>query len=148
MDEPDIWGLRIMSSFYENLTQWVEMQKKTKALFENMYEEIKKGDRLDLILATRAAFQHMIKTLKAFDNWLQDPMIISHMPREYLEEVWETTYKLLQILLDLDIKHTSAFREHMEKLEREGKLNPILASGIISGSGRRRGGREEITLSM
>jgi len=136
-----------MNSFYDNLAQWVEMQKKTKAMFEHMYEEIRKGDRLDLILATRAAFQHMIKTLKAFDNWLQDPMIISHMPREYLEEVWETTYRLLQLLLELDIKHTSAFREHLEKLEREGKLNPILASGIIS-SGKRRGSREEITLSM
>ncbi|HDI02337.1 MAG TPA: DUF2153 domain-containing protein [Ignisphaera sp.] len=136
-----------MSSFYDNLTQWVEMQKKTKNLFENLYEDIKKGDRLDLILATRAAFQHMIKTLKAFDNWLQDPMIISHMPKEYLEEVWDVAYKLLQQLLELDIRHTSSFRDYIEKLEKEGRLNPILASGIISG-GRRRGGREEITLSM
>ncbi len=134
-------------SFFENLAQWVEMQKKTKDTFARIYEEVKKGDRLDLILATRAAFQHMIKTLKAFDNWLQDPMILSHMPREYLEEVWEVTYKLLMELLDLDIKHTSEFKEHMEKLQKEGRLNPLLASGLMPQKPSRRS-REEISLSM
>ncbi len=135
-------------AFFENLTQWVEMQKKMKNTFESLYEEVKKGDRLDLILATRAAFQHMIKTLKAFDNWLQDPLILSHMPREYLEEVWEVTYRILMLLLDLDIKHTSAFRDHLEKLQKEGKINPLLASGLASHGREGRREREEITLSM
>ena len=132
--------------FLENLTQWVEMQKRAKNAFQSVYEKVKKGDRLDLILATRAAFQHMIKTLRAFDNWLQDPLIISHMPREYLEEVWDITYKLLLTLLDLDIKHTSSFRDYLEKLQKEGRLNPIAMAGL--GSSRESSEREEITLSM
>jgi len=135
-------------TFYENLTHWVEMQKKAKNAFQSMYEKVKKGDRLDLIIATRAAFQHMIKTLKAFDNWLQDPMIISHMPREYLEEVWDVTYKLLLSLLDLDIKHTSSFRDYLEKLQKEGKLNPLVAAGLQPSTPREHREREEITLSM
>jgi len=134
-------------SFYDNLTYWVEMQKKTKNAFETMYDKVKHGDRLDLVIATRAAFQHMIKTLKAFDNWLQDPFIISHMPREYLEEVWDVAYKLLLALLDLDIKHTSTFRDYIEKLQREGKLNPLVSSGMQPSSRGRRE-REEVTLSM
>jgi len=136
--------------FFENLAQWVEMQKKMKSAFERMYDTVKRGDRLDLVIATRAAFQHMIKTLKAFDNWLGDPLIISHMPREYLEEVWEVAYKLVITLLELDIKHTSAYKEYLEKLQMEGKINPLVASGMSSGIGgrRERREREEITLSM
>ena len=135
-------------SFYENLTNWVEMQKRTKETFANMYDRVLHGDRLDLIIATRAAFQHMMRTLKAFDNWLQDPFIISHMPREYLEEVWKTAFEMLQQLLDLDIKHTSAFRDYIEKLHKEGKLNPIVAAAPISREGEERRGERSVTLSM
>ncbi len=133
-------------TFFENLTQWVEMQKRAKNAFQSIYDKVKNGDRLDLILATRAAFKHMIKTLQAFDSWLRDPLIISHMPREYLEEVWDVTYKLLLTLLDLDIKHTSSFRDYLEKLQKEGKINPVVA--LDTGGARERREREEITLSM
>jgi len=135
-------------SFYENLTHWVEMQKKTKEAFANMYDRVLHGDRLDLVIATRAAFQHMIRTLKAFDNWLQDPFIIGHMPREYLEEVWKTAFSMLQQLLDLDIKHTAAFRDYIEKLQKEGKLNPIVTSASMTRGGEEGRGERSVTLSM
>ncbi len=112
--------------FFANLEEWVRMQKKTLETFRNVFENSKGADRLELILAIRAAFQHMIKTLKAFDDWLQDPMILSHMPRELLDDVWQTTYQLLRSLLELDIRHTTAMKEHMEKLYREGKMNPLV----------------------
>ncbi len=135
--------------FFESLSNWVEMQKKAKNTFENLYENVKKGDRLDLILATRAAFQHMIRTLKAFDSWLQDPLIISHMPREYLEEVWEVVYRLLIKLLELDIKHTSEFKDYLEKLQKEGKLNPLTSTGLFQqAESTRRAERRGVTLSM
>jgi len=123
------------------------MQKKARDLFVKQLDEIRKSDRLELILATRAAFQHMIRTLKAFDNWLQDPLIVSHMPKEMLEEVWITAVKILSELLDLDIKHTSSFMEHLKKLEDEGKLNPLLVSDLMPRESRSRRG-EEISLSM
>ncbi|MEL9939470.1 MAG: DUF2153 family protein [Ignisphaera sp.] len=137
-----------MSSMYDSLTQWIEMQKKVKEWFGNVNENAKKGDRLELILYTRMAFQHMIRTLKAFDNWLQDPFIISNMPKEELEFVWTTVYNILQQLIDLDIKHTSEFRDYISKLEKEGKLNPLLLELFSDSGRRRRGEREGISLSI
>ncbi|MDK6029298.1 DUF2153 family protein [Ignisphaera sp. 4213-co] len=138
-----------MSSMYDSLTQWIEMQKKVKQWFSNVNDNAKKGDRLELILYTRMAFQHMIRTLRAFDNWLQDPFIISNMPKEELEFVWTTIYNILQQLIDLDIKHTSEFRDYIAKLEKEGKLSPLLLELFGEGIGqRRRGERERVSLSI
>lgn len=136
-----------MSSLYENLTRWTEMQKKVKEWFGTIYDNVKNGDRLELILYTRIAFQHIMKTIKAFDNWLQDPFIISNIPRKELESVWESTYKLLQQLIDLDVEHTSSVRDHLVNLEKEGKINPVLAEMFGEGA-RRRENRERVTLSI
>ncbi len=115
--------------FLGNLDEWVNMQKKTSDLFRSIDQEIKKKgeslDRLELILATRAAFQHMSRTIKAFDQWLQDPLILANLSKESLLEVWNATYKMLQELLELDIKHTSMFREYAEKMLKEGRVNPL-----------------------
>jgi len=118
--------MSLTSSFLGNLDEWVKMQKKMLETVKKVEEELKNSDRLDLIVATRTAFQHIMKTIKAFDQWLQDPIIISHMPREYLVEVQERVWRILEELLELDIEHTSKFKEHMEKLIREGKVNPLL----------------------
>lgn len=118
--------MSLASSFLGNLDEWVKMQKKMLETARKVEEELKRSDRLDLIVATRTAFQHIMKTIKAFDQWLQDPIIISHMPREYLVEVQERVWRILEELLELDIDHTSKFKEHIEKLIREGKVNPLL----------------------
>ncbi len=116
-------------TFLHNLDAWVKKQKEVLESFKKADERAKDADRLDLIVLSRAAFQHMIKTLSAFDQWLQEPFIISHMPKEMLEDVWKTTKKILFELLELDIRHTGGFRDYVEKLAREGKLNPVLVSG-------------------
>jgi hypothetical protein len=123
------------------------MQKKVKEWFDNIYDNVKKGDRLELILYTRIAFQHIMRTIKAFDNWLQDPFIISNIPKEELEAVWETAHGLLKQLIELDIKHTSNVRDHLIKLEKEGKINPLLMD-LVGESPRRREERERVTLSI
>jgi hypothetical protein len=114
--------------FLANLDQWVETQKTVLASMLKVEEQLKEADRLELILATRMAFRHMIRTLEAFDRWLQDPFIVGHMPREMLEEVQRRAWELLKQLLELDIEHTSQFRDHVAKLAKEGKLNPLLAA--------------------
>jgi hypothetical protein len=114
--------------FLANLDQWVETQKTVLASMLKVEEQLKEADRLELILATRVAFRHMIRTLEAFDRWLQDPFIVGHMPREMLEEVQRRAWELLKQLLELDIAHTSQFRDHFAKLAKEGKLNPLLAA--------------------
>ncbi len=114
--------------FEEHLTRWVQMQKQVLDSISKVEEQLRDADRLDLILATRVAFQHIIRTVQAFDKWLQDPFIIGHMPREMLEEVQRKTWKILKELLELDIHHTSQFAELIDKLAKEGRLNPLLYS--------------------
>ena len=70
----------------------------------------------------------MMRTISAFDQWLQEPFVVSHMPKEMLLDVWSTVKKILYELLELDIRHTSGFKNYVEKLAKEGKLNPILVS--------------------
>ena len=112
--------------FLGHLEEWVKMQKRMLSALEEAEKQLKNGDRLSLVIASRTAFQHMIKTLKAFDQWLQDPLIVNHMPEEMLREVQEKAWDLLKKLLELDIKHTSEFKELMGKLVREGKISPLL----------------------
>ena len=112
--------------FLRNLDEWVKMQKRMLEILKEAEEQLKDGDRLSQIIASRMAFQHMVRTLKAFDQWLQDPLIINHMPEEMIREVREKAWQILTMLLELDIKHTSEFREHMNKLIKEGKLSPLL----------------------
>ncbi len=117
---------RAEESFVSHLAEWVKLQKTLLETVKKLNDNIKKGDRLTLIIATRTAFQHMMRTIKAFDQWLQDPFIIEHMPREMLEEVWNNIFDIMLKLLELDIKHTSQFRELILKLAKEDRLNPLL----------------------
>ena len=121
---------RILASL-NSLSEWVEMQKKAIEIFRDLEKQSVNADRLTLVLMTRQAFQHMIKTLKAFDQWLTDPFILNYITKEMLVDVWETTYRLLNELLELDIRHTQAVKEVAEKMIKEGKLPPLL--GIRSG---------------
>ena len=125
---------RLENTFLNNLDEWIKMQKNLLATLKEM--EIKQStsdmDRLDLVLASRTAFQHMIRTLKAFDQWLQDPMVIKHMPEEMLQDVKNNSWKLLEQLLELDIRHTSQFRELINKLGKDGKLDPLIWARVVA----------------
>ncbi len=114
-----------LQDFVNSLERWVRMQEKVLETFRSSKDLVEKGDRLELIQATRIAFNHMIRTLKAFDQWLQDPFIVTHIPREKLLEVWKTTFEILEELLELDIKHTSEVMNLIYEASRSGKLNPI-----------------------
>ena len=110
------------------------MQKNLLETIKELEKKYESGDndRLDLILATRVAFQHIMRTIKAFDQWLQDPQIIKHMPKEMLEDVRKTTWEILETLLELDIRHTSQFKELIVKLNKEGKLDPLIWSRTLN----------------
>jgi hypothetical protein len=118
---------RDISEFASSLEKWVRMQEAILKMFENSEEDIANSDRLEIINSTRIAFNHMIRTLKAFDQWLQDPFIATHIPRELLVEVWRETVRALRILLQLDIKHTSEVRQLITEKYYKGTLNPIVS---------------------
>lgn len=116
-----------MDGFFSNLESWVKRQSMVKEMFEKAEQNYNELDRLALITLSRLAFQHMGKTIEAFDQWLKDPMITSHMPREMLVELWSKLRVILYELIELDIEHTSKFSEHLRKLAEENALNPLFA---------------------
>ncbi len=118
-----------MDTLFPNLEAWVKRQEEVKKSFMKAEQNYENLDRLELILLSRQAFQYMMRTIEAFDQWLKEPMVISHMPREMLIELWSKLRTIFYQLLDLDIEHTSKFNEHIRKLAKEGKLNPILTIG-------------------
>jgi len=118
---------RDMGEFVRSLERWVAVQKVILENFKQIDERIRNSDRLDIIIHTRLAFNHVIRTLRAFDDWLQDPFISSNIPRDLLLEVWSTSLKLVETLLELDIKHTSEVKSIIEKAIKEGQVSPILA---------------------
>lgn len=117
-----------VTAFVRSLERWVALQRTVLEMFRDLDAQVRESDRLDIIIHTRLAFNHMIKTLKAFDDWLQDPFIASNIPRELLLDVWDTTLKMMELLLELDIRHTSEVKKLIEEKSREGKLNPLLAN--------------------
>lgn len=127
-----------MDGFFENLEAWVKRQDAVKEMFKKAELNYENLDRLALITLSRAAFQHINKTIEAFDQWLKDPMIASHMPREMLVELWSKLRVILYELIDLDIEHTSKFSEHLKKLMEDNALNPLfmIENGEMEG-GRR-----------
>lgn len=125
-----------MNAFYENLDTWVKRQKEIRDLFIKAEENYKDADRLTLITLSRLAFQHMEKTIEAFDNWLKDPMITTHMPREMLVELWESLREIFFRLIDLDMEHTSKFAEHLKKLEESNAVNPLFTLRLSRGEER------------
>ncbi len=116
-----------VTAFVRSLERWVQLQRTVLEMFRDLDPQVRQSDRLDIIIHTRIAFNHMIRTLKAFDDWLQDPFISSNIPRELLIDVWDTTMKMMELLLELDIRHTSSVKNIIEEKGREGKLNPLLS---------------------
>ncbi len=128
---------RILSSL-GTLSEWVDMQRKAVEMFSQINDTAGVADRLTLVLIIRQAFQHMIKTLKAFDQWLNDPFILNYVTKEMLVDVWTTTYNILNMLLELDIRHTLTVKEMAEKLIREGKIPAFMElRGYEEEEGRR-----------
>jgi hypothetical protein len=116
---------RVLASL-STLSEWVDMQKKAAEMFNQINEIVGTSDRLTLVLVTRQAFQHMIRTLKAFDQWLNDPFILNYVTKDMLIDVWSTTYKILNELIELDIRHTLSVKEMAEKLIKEGRVLPFM----------------------
>jgi len=117
-----------MSSLFPNLEAWIKRQMEIMESFKKAEENYENADRLELILLTRMAFNHMVRTIEAFDQWLKEPAVTTHMPRELLVELWSKLRKIFYELIELDIEHTYKFSQHIKKLEMENKLNPLLVA--------------------
>ncbi len=109
-----------------SLSEWIEMQKAAIETFKEINSGIDEADRLTLVLLIRKAFDHVMKTVREFDKWLENPLVLSYIDREMLKEVWSSVYRLLVELLELDIKHTAMVRDNAIKMLKSGKIPPII----------------------
>jgi len=128
-----------MSRLFPNLESWIKKQYEIMETFKKAEENFENFDRLELILLARMAFQHVIKTFEAFDQWLREPVVTTHMPRELLIDLWVKLRNILYETIELDVEHTSKFYDHVKKLEMEGKINPIFYIEKPSGKTTRSG---------
>jgi len=108
------------------LERWVEVQKAVLEAVRSAVEKSGEMDRLDLLIHARLVFQHIMRTVKAFDEWLQDPAIMSVIPRDEMERVFLEAARAFEVLAELDISHTSLVRKLLEEAAKEGRI-PIIA---------------------
>jgi hypothetical protein len=101
--------------FLANLYNWVEQQKKLLELIKQSLENLKDADRLTLLTASRTACYHISRTIKGFDNWLNNPAITTVMPKEMLKEIQEKLWDIMMKIIEFDIKHTSQFLDYITK---------------------------------
>ncbi|RLF20124.1 MAG: DUF2153 domain-containing protein [Thermoprotei archaeon] len=112
--------------FLRNLAEWVNEQKKLLELFKKSEEDLKKADRLMLILAARVACHHISRTIRGFESWLQNPLVIGVMPEDMVREMWKQLWDIMLKLVEYDIKHTSDYYNYLKKALAENKLPPLL----------------------
>ncbi|MEM2380837.1 MAG: DUF2153 family protein [Candidatus Nezhaarchaeales archaeon] len=105
---------------------WVEAQKKILNAFKEADKELENADRLMQVLASRNACFHIARTIKGFESWLQNPLVIGLMPKEMADEVRRKLWDLMKEVMEFDIKHTSDFTNLLKKMSDEGKLPRVL----------------------
>jgi len=125
--------------FLRNLAEWINEQKRLLELFKKSEEDLKKADRLMLILAARVACYHISRTIRGFESWLQNPLVIGAMPEEMVRDMWKHLWDIMLKLVEYDIKHTGDYYDYLKKAMAENKL-PVLL--FQTGIGKKRG-REE-----
>lgn len=106
------------TAFIRSMQEWVEEQKKILDVAKKNLESFKNADRLTLLIASRTACQHISRTIKGFENWLQNPAIISLMPQDMLKEIHEKIWKLMIELVEFDAKHTNEFLLFVKNQEK------------------------------
>jgi len=112
--------------FLKSLMEWVEAQKKILNAFKEADKELENADRLMQVLASRNACFHIARTIKGFESWLQNPLVIGLMPKEMADEVRRKLWDLMKEVMEFDIKHTSDFTNLLKKMSDEGKLPRVL----------------------
>lgn len=112
--------------FLRHLLEWVEEQKRILETLRKSEKDLEKADRLMRILAARVACYHISRTIKGFESWLQNPLIIGVMPEEMVKEMQQKLWEIMYMLIEYDIKHTKEYHDFLKKAIEEQKLPPLL----------------------
>ncbi|MCS7386106.1 MAG: DUF2153 domain-containing protein [archaeon GB-1867-005] len=122
--EEELIMYRVDPDLIKRLEAWVEDQKRFLEYSKLSLKELEKADRLTLIIAARTACAQILRTIKGFENWLQNPVVIGLMPYEMAKEVQEKLWQIMVEVTNFDIKHTSEYKDFLKKVIEEGRVLP------------------------
>ncbi|MCX8168805.1 MAG: DUF2153 domain-containing protein [Candidatus Methanomethylicia archaeon] len=108
----------------QNIESWIDSQKKFLDYIKKSERDLDGADRLSLVIASRAACSQIARTIKGFDAWLQNPLIIGLMPLEMIKEIQERLWFIMKQLTEFDITHTEKYGEYLKKVLEQGKTIP------------------------
>jgi len=140
--------LEYLESMMERLDQWVKEQERQVKELESHGEAMKAADRLALLYSAQAMLNYIARVLKDFESWLSNPVVTSVMPEDMLRRLEAMLREVAVKFIQVDIAHTSEYRDLLSKFAKEGKVPSILMLYVQQRPQpppRRRGGEEEGT---
>jgi hypothetical protein len=118
--------LEYLESMIERLEQWVKEQERQIRELETHGDAMKVADRLELLYSAQAMLGYIARVLKDFESWLSNPVVTSVMPEDMLRRL-ETMLREVAIkFIQVDVAHTSEYRDLLTKFAKEGKVPSVL----------------------
>jgi hypothetical protein len=140
-----------LESMIERLEQWVKEQQRIVNDLETHGKVMEVADRLTLLYSAQAMLNYIGRVLKDFESWLNNPLVTAIMPLDMLRRLESMLREVAVKFIQVDIDHTSEYRDLLAKYAKEGKVPEVVTLYIMQrgvqgqgeGGGRRRGGGQE-----
>ncbi|ABL87893.1 conserved hypothetical protein [Pyrobaculum islandicum DSM 4184] len=118
--------LEYLESMMERLEQWIREQERQVKELESHGEAMKTADRLELLYSAQAMLGYIARVLKDFESWLSNPVVTSVMPEDMLRRLENMLREVAIRFVQVDIAHTSEYKELLSKFAKEGKVPSVL----------------------
>ncbi|MGC9118120.1 MAG: DUF2153 family protein [Thermoproteus sp.] len=139
-----------LESMMERLEQWVKEQRRIVNDLEAHGKVMEAADRLTLLYSAQAMLGYIGRVLKDFESWLNNPLVTAIMPLDMLRRLEGMLREVAVKFIQVDIDHTSEYRDLLAKYAKEGRVPEVMTLYIMQRGGqgqgeggeRRRGGQE------
>jgi hypothetical protein len=118
--------LEYLESMIERLDQWVKEQQRQVRELESHGDAMKVADRLELLYSAQAMLGYIARVLKDFESWLSNPVVTSVMPEDMLRRLEAMLREVAIKFIQVDIAHTTEYRDLLAKFAKEGKVPSVL----------------------
>jgi hypothetical protein len=118
--------LEYLESMIERLNQWVKEQQRQVRELESHGDAMKVADRLELLYSAQAMLGYIARVLKDFESWLSNPMVTAVMPEDMLRRLEAMLREVAIKFIQVDIAHTTEYRDLLAKFAKEGKVPSVL----------------------
>jgi hypothetical protein len=110
----------------ERLEQWVKEQQRQIRELGSHGDAMKVADRLELLYSAQAMLGYIARVLKDFESWLSNPVVTSVMPEDMLRRLEAMLRDVAIKFIQVDIAHTSEYKDLLTKFAKEGKVPSVL----------------------